>query len=124
MWITPLVDLPDELLAAQRERRLVVFVGAGASMAPPSNLPNFEKLTLQIVTESSTPVEHRKDYDFWLGELERRGVDVHRRVQAIIGNDDSKPTPLHRAIADLFESVRDVRVVTTNYDPHLSTVLR
>src|SRR3546814_2347087 len=54
-------------------RSLVVFVGAGASMAPPSNLPNFEKLTLQIVTESSAPVEDRKDYDFWLGELERRG---------------------------------------------------
>lgn len=124
MWITPLVKLPDELLAAQRERKLVVFVGAGASMAPPSNLPNFERLTLQIVDESSSPVEDRRDYDFWLGELEGQGVDVHRRVQAIIANHDSKPTPLHYAIADLFESANDVRVVTTNYDTHLSTVLR
>lgn len=124
MWVTPLVELPDELLAAQRERKLVVFVGAGASMAPPSNLPNFEKLTLQIVAESSAPIEDRKDYDFWLGELERRGIEVHRRVQAITGNDHSTPTVLHYAIANLFESATDVRVVTTNYDRHLSTVLR
>ena len=124
MWITPLVDLPDELVAAQRERRLVVFVGAGASMAPPSNLPNFAGLTCQIVAESSAPMEDRTDYDLWLGELERRDIDVHRRVQAIIDNDQSKPTALHYAIAGLFESAGDVRVVTTNYDRHLSTVLR
>ncbi len=124
MWITPLVELPDELASAQREGNLVVFVGAGASMGPPSNLPNFALLTEQIVRESSSPQEGRKDYDFWLGELERRGIDVHRRVHALIDDLESQPTPLHHAIAALFETAAGVRVVTTNYDRHLSTVMR
>lgn len=124
MWITPDVELPDELVAAQRERNLVVFVGAGASIGPPSSLPNFARLAGQIVNESASPHADRTDYDFWLGELDRQGVDVHRRVHAIIGNARSEPTSLHRAIAALFETQADVRVVTTNYDRHLSTVLR
>lgn len=48
MWINRDVDLPQALVAAQREGRLVIFAGAGVSMGPPANLPSFEDLAVQI----------------------------------------------------------------------------
>jgi hypothetical protein len=42
------VDLPTEILQAQQEGRLVVFAGAGASMAPPSSLPSFDALATRL----------------------------------------------------------------------------
>jgi hypothetical protein len=101
-----------------------VFVGAGASVDPPSNLPNFAALARRIAAEASLVDDTRTDYDVWLGELVQRNVPVHDRAKAIIGDPASKPNDLHRAIAELFESPEDVRVITTNYDPHLETVLR
>jgi hypothetical protein len=38
MWINRDVDLPQALVSAQRDGRLVVFAGAGVSMGPPSKL--------------------------------------------------------------------------------------
>jgi hypothetical protein len=124
MWILPNVELPDELVTAQRERKLVVFVGAGASVDPPSTLPNFAALARRIAAEASLADDTRTDYDVWLGELVQRSVPVHDRAKTIIGDPASEPNDLHRAIAGLFESSEDVRVVTTNYDAHLETVLR
>lgn len=48
MWINRDVDLPQALVTAQREGRLVIFAGAGVSMGPPANLPSFEELAIQI----------------------------------------------------------------------------
>ena len=61
-----------------------------------------------------------------LGSLKRRGVDVHSKVKKIIADPDSEPNSLHHAIADLAQSPpanSAPRVVTTNYDRHLSTCL-
>ena len=44
MWITQAVNLPDALLDAQRDGKLVVFAGAGVSMGAPANFPNFDGL--------------------------------------------------------------------------------
>ena len=38
------LDLPEALLQARKEGKLVVFAGAGVSMPPPSNYPNFTDL--------------------------------------------------------------------------------
>jgi len=38
------VGLPQSLITAQREGRLVIFAGAGVSMGPPANLRSFETL--------------------------------------------------------------------------------
>ena len=35
------INIPEPLLTAYEEGRLVIFTGAGISMSPPSNLPNF-----------------------------------------------------------------------------------
>ena len=117
------IDLPDELVTAQREGRLVLFVGAGASVAAPSRLPTFEDLAKQIGEESGTPYPgvSSTSPDRFLGQLEALGVDVHIRVHKIIDCPDSRPNSLHRAIVALASTSNSPRVVTTNYDRHLSS---
>ena len=38
------LELPDELLTALEEHRLVIFAGAGVSIPPPASLPSFKNL--------------------------------------------------------------------------------
>ena len=116
------VDLPDELVNAHSEGRLVLFVGAGASVAEPSGLPTFERLAQMIGDDvgcvypgdASSP-------DVFLGNLKGEEVDVHLMVHSIIDSPESEPTDLHRAIARLASTSGNPRIVTTNYDRHLST---
>lgn len=62
--------------------------------------------------------------DILMGDLEdRHSVDVHRRVADIIGAEGSRPNALHQAIAALAASGPQIRIVTTNYDLHLSEAL-
>lgn len=128
MWFRD-VNVPDELITAQREGRLVLFVGAGASVDPPSGLPTFVTLAERIASESAiTFTGHDRDHpDRFLGDLDLDGpigkVDVHRRVADHIGSPTSQPNDLHRAIAALAATSPIPRVVTTNYDRHLSVSL-
>ncbi len=118
------VELPPELVSAHAEGSLVLFVGAGASVDPPSCLPTFEELTGKLLEESHLPPP-RDDLalERQLGDLDRNGVDVHLRVSEIIRSPDSQPNTLHRAIAGLALASPEPRVVTTNYDRHLSACL-
>jgi hypothetical protein len=43
-WITENNQLPKELIQAVDNDSLVIFVGAGASMGSPTNLPSFNSL--------------------------------------------------------------------------------
>jgi hypothetical protein len=128
MWFRD-IDVPDHLVAAHREGRLVLFVGAGASIDSPSDLPTFVTLTEQIAKESGLVLgdPDRARPDQFLGDLDLDGrigrVDVHRRVAEHIGSPASQPNDLHRAIAELALSMKPLRVVTTNYDLHLSSCL-
>jgi hypothetical protein len=120
-------DVPLALVEAQREGSLVIFVGAGASMGAPSSLPDFRTLTAAIAADASvTPTpEELNQPDILLGDLgDRHGVDVHLRVASIVGVTDSRPNALHAAIAELASAGPAIRVVTTNYDLHLSRSLR
>ncbi|MDE0115149.1 MAG: DUF4020 domain-containing protein [bacterium] len=117
------VEVPGELVSAHAEGRLVLFVGAGASIGPPSGLPTFRELAETLCEESQElPPEDGVAIDKVLGNLKGKGVDVHQRVKAIIDNDESSPNDLHKAIADLAAAKRP-RIITTNYDRHLSTSL-
>ena len=122
MWIRD-VDFPADLVGAHRAGELVIFVGAGASVAPPSDLPTFGRLTDDIASESG--IERRGEpEDRFLGVLkDRHDVDVHARVAAKIGKGSSRPNKLHEAVIALATSGPVARIVTTNYDTHLSTVL-
>ncbi len=123
MWITPEVNLPDALVAAQRNGRLVIFAGAGISMAAPSNLPDFEGLAERVAGAATTRRPH-ESLDQFLGRCELLGVDVQQRAREVLGVPTSQPTALHRGLVALFGSPERVRLVTTNFDPHLTTAAR
>lgn len=119
------VDVPLPLIKALRDGSLVIFVGAGASRASPSDLPDFRELTAAIAADACVPVADADldDPDILLGKLEDMQVDVHRQVADRIGVGSSQPNQLHDAIASLAVAGPQVRIVTTNFDLHLSSAL-
>lgn len=125
MWIGK-VDFPAALIEAHRAGKLVIFVGAGASRDAPSNLPLFLTLARSIAAEAQVDLvdEDEARLDVFLGRISDRQFDVHRRVAAHIGDPTSRPNRLHAALVDLAVAGGPVRIVTTNYDRHLSSVLR
>lgn len=125
MWIRD-VDIPKHLVEAQQNGELVLFIGAGASRGAPSSLPDFRTLASRIAEEAGISVseEALDEPDVLLGDLkDAHDVDVHVRVAAHLGKPESAPNRLHEAICALSSSKVPVRIVTTNYDRHLSAVL-
>lgn len=101
----------------------MVFAGAGVSIPPPSNYPNFHRLAEQVsggtlAREPSEPV------DRFLGRLQSKGVKVHRVVKEMLSSPQSQPNELHFDLLRLFPSATDVRVVTTNFDTHFLVAAR
>jgi hypothetical protein len=123
------IELPDELVEAHAEGRLVLFVGAGASVAEPTCLPSYRELAETVAEQSERPVcgASLERPDIVLSELESGGVDVHARVHKLISDPRDGPAPepnsLHRAISSLASASPHVRIVTTNYDRCLSECL-
>ena len=122
MWIRD-VDVPSELIDAARIGRLVIFVGAGASRDEPSGLPDFRTLIEQIGAWVADPPSDDENGhpDVYLGRLADKGIDVHQLVKNEIGRAGSEPNDLHRAIVKLASVHPSPRIVTTNYDLHLTT---
>jgi len=122
VWITGDVDLPPALVDALASGTLVIFVGAGASLNPPSGLPLFDKLAEQIAALASEPFDRRIPTDVFLGNLADRSspFDVHRHAKAITGNPKSKPNAIHDALVRLAATSKVRRIITTNYDDHLA----
>ena len=122
MWIGN-VDVPQAVLDAAEAGKLVIFVGAGASRTQPSGLPDFEQLVRNIGSRAGrnpTEVEVSQP-DVFLGRLEDSGIDVHQLVATAIDLPGSQPNPLHTAIASLAAACPVPRIVTTNYDRHLTS---
>lgn len=126
MWITGDVELPDEILDAHERGELVFFVGAGASLGKPSNLPHFRNLAKRLARMASHPFSTRGGLDFFIGQLESlpQSFDAHQHAHTLISNPRSKFNPLHSAIVDLAGIGGAFRVVTTNYDDHLASAAR
>lgn len=130
MWITGKVDLPQEVLEAHRDGRLVLFVGAGASYDEPSSLPTFNRLASDVAARLGAPNEtierFRGKPDALLGYLaesarDRGGWPVHEAVKALLADPASKPNANHRAIMRIAAASPTMRIVTTNFDDHLTT---
>lgn len=119
------VEIPSEVVDAHRSGRLVLFIGAGASRDSPSDLPDFRRLTKAIADDAHFPVNDGDllHPDVVLGRIEDRGVDVHLRVAEHLGDPHSKYNQLHKALADLALSSSRLRIVTTNFDRHLSSAI-
>jgi hypothetical protein len=121
------IDFPTPLVEAHESGDLVIFIGAGASIPPPSALPSFMELVRTIRDESNLLSEIGDIDDQRLDEVLGRiaddyGVDVHERIHDLTSRKGSRPSPVHKAIVKL-ASASTIRIVTTNYDHHLSTLL-
>ncbi|QXT62089.1 DUF4020 domain-containing protein [Tessaracoccus palaemonis] len=122
MWIGD-IDVPQAVLDAAEAGELVFFVGAGASRAHPADLPDFVQLVRSIgalVGREPTDDELRHP-DVFLGRLHDDGNDVHLLVANAIDRPGSQPNALHHAITGLAVSYPSPRIVTTNYDRHLTS---
>ena len=82
------VRLPDDIRIALEEEKLVIFAGAGISLPPPSNLPTFNGLAVQICGK---PVPSGKEIEE-LGRLADRGTDVHAYAAKRLFNSQTQPT--------------------------------
>jgi hypothetical protein len=121
------VDFPMALLEAQQEGSLVVFAGAGVSMPPPSNYPNFDSLAEEVVGGVLVREQYgdqRELVDHFLGRAKDVGVHVHDRVRHILSDSGSAPNLLHTTLLRLFERRSNVRLVTTNFDLHFVTAAK
>ncbi|MGI8612726.1 MAG: SIR2 family protein [Nocardioidaceae bacterium] len=122
------VQIPESLLSAQEAGRLVIFTGAGISVAEPSGLPGFLGLTKLIASTVKSEldpdtVDWRDKLDTFMGVLDDDdAVDVHQLVRGIVSTPASLPNANHRALAQI-ASTSTARVVTTNYDLHLEAAL-
>lgn len=125
MWIGD-IDVPQTVLDAAEAGNLVIFVGAGASRAHPSDLPDFANLVQNIgVFVGREPTEDELRHpDVFLGRLHDNGNNVHQLVANAIDLAGSQPNVLHRAIMRLVAAYPTPRVVTTNYDRHLTSAAK
>lgn len=123
------ITIPESLLTAYEEGRLVIFTGAGISMGPPSNLPNFHGLAEEIAKKLQSPAdpnapEWSTQLDAFLGSLDDDDkYDIHRLVRSIVTDPSSEPNENHDALARVAAKSK-VRLVTTNYDLHLERQLK
>ena len=121
-------EIPDALLRAHEEGRVVFFCGAGISY--PAGLPSFKGLVdaiYRIVGTTSDEIEltayKRDQFDAVLDLLERRLPGQRLRVRAALANALEPKlrlkgaTDTHAALLQLGHS-RDgaLRLVTTNFD--------
>ncbi|MGN7975968.1 SIR2 family protein [Microbacterium sp. 22195] len=121
MRITDDVDLPEALINAAAAGDLVLFIGAGASMNPPSGLPSFTELAAQLAVTTGVKWDERLEPDAFIGRLCDSDPTVRERARSIIATPTSNPNDTHRAIVRLSRACGTIRIVSTNYDEHLST---
>ena len=121
MQIGPL-DLPDEVLTALEEGRLVIFAGAGVSILPPACLPSFRGLVESIVGEQR-PKDDQDPMDRVLGRAADEGIPVHSIAAKRLSQPDSRFNSLHESLVALFGSRAAVRIVTTNFDQHFEAAI-
>lgn len=125
MWLAG-IQVPDELWDAQELGTLVVFAGAGVSRDAPSNLLGFEDLVWALAEDSHVQWDgpSEESPDRFLGRLvDEYDYDVHGHASRLLSDPTSQPNSTHRALASLFRE-ETLRIVTTNFDKHLTTAAR
>lgn len=116
------LDIPGELLAAQRAGQLAVFAGAGVSMGLPANYPDFWGLVRRIGKDTGKVLESRAEPNerYW-GRLEIAGVKVHELAKRLLDDSKSQPNSVHSSLVRVFAANGSPRIVTTNFDSHFTT---
>jgi hypothetical protein len=110
------IEFPSPLLSALRDGRLVVFAGAGVSRGEPANLPDFNELALKIASGTGEPFRDQESEDRFLGRLQHKEVNIYSRTVQVLSCGNPKTTELHRNLMRLFSDMKQVRIVTTNFD--------
>ena len=109
-------QLPEPMLDALRDKTLIVFAGAGVSMGPPANLPDFKKLALEVAEGTGEEPKGDETIDRFLTRLKNRGTKVRRIAAEILGRNNPQPTRLHLDLLRLWPNEDSLRIVTTNFD--------
>ena len=122
-------DVPDRLLHAHEDGRVVFFCGAGISI--PAGLPNFKGLVDRLYSALNVPPDLAHDaarkaarYDIAVDQLENQLVDGRMVVRRTINEILSPTEPLsnealatHRALLTLSKCrTGSTRLITTNFD--------
>lgn len=121
-------DIPERLLSAHEEGRVVFFCGAGISY--PADLPDFRGLVDQIYDKlgtQRTAIEEQaynnRQYDATLDLLEHRYPGQRIAVRSVLANvlkpkwRSKGATTTHEALLQLATDRKGkVRLVTTNFD--------
>ena len=135
-FITNGPHIPERLLQAHEDGKVVFFCGAGISY--PARLPGFKGLTEELyckLKEEPKPVEQaaikREKYDTAIGLLEGRIVGgreaVREHLPTILNPDFSAPgaTATHEALLTLaYNRQSRLRLITTNFDRLFQKVIK
>ena len=117
------INIPERILTAQQKNKLVIFAGAGVSVASPSNLPNFNDLAKNV--EESTFCYRKQDepIDTYLGRVYFEGKNIYEIIANTLSNMDSRYNDYHSNLLKLFPQDQ-IRLVTTNQDKHFSAAAK
>ena len=119
--------IPVGLLNELDSGKVVFFCGAGVSMGPGSDLPDFANLVRHVYhAKRIEPDDVEKEalhigaLDKALGLLERDerlgARAVRRTVIERLSEPPSGELPVHKALIDLSLNEEGVRLITTNFD--------
>lgn len=117
------INFPNQIVEAIKDRNLVVFAGAGASVGEPTSLPNFKEIAEKIAEGTKHTLGDSDPCEFFLGMLKAEGIRVNEEAAEILSDACAEPNKLHEAIIDLFQNPEDIKIVTTNYDQMFEKVL-
>ena len=125
--------VPERLLQAARDKRLVIFAGAGISMDPPTALPSWWDLSASVVRAlagRASPViadaaalaeivvaRQRSDQfppDYVAEKIVHSIGESYFEVLRCIDSD--RPNPNHLALAELASQGKLRAIITTNFD--------
>lgn len=89
-------------------------------MDAPSSLPSFVNLARELAEAARVDFNDSVDIDRFLGSMPS-DFDTHAHAHGIISRGTSTPNATHKALVRLASSSGAARLVTTNFDDHLST---
>jgi hypothetical protein len=91
-------------------------------MGAPSNLPSFRELARLIAAAARVPFSEDTALDLFLGSMPA-DFETHAQALRIINHPDSDFNPTHSALVRLASATGAPRIVTTNFDTHLTAAM-
>lgn len=107
MWITEHVEIPDAVVGALSDGRLVIFAGAGVSRGAPTDLPDVRGLAEALGRSAKVGQLPDEELERYLGRVADSGFPLHQEAAARIAQA-KEPNRLQRAIVQLERSRRAV----------------